>query len=138
MTDTETTTLIDHLSTGFPHAETLHGHGPNSAVIAVTNAETGETDGYIVLTEETECPPIGATVGIGRNTYLVGIYTAECWEQGSTDDGDAATFVDIRRDNARAFAFVDYLTSAQPEGTDWHAWATQRIDDAGEHADGAE
>lgn len=59
-----------------------------------------------------------------EDAVAIGVY------ERADSDGDPVCVVDVGR--ASVVDVVRYLLAAQPEGTDWAAWATQRLEDEGE------
>lgn len=106
------------------HADTLYG-----ALVAIVpnttphwagghdydSADVAWGDAYMIITRD--------DLGPG---YLLGLYTTEGW----MDTGECAESV-ILPDAAAVSRVVGYLTENQPEGTDFVAWAAQRLADDG-------
>lgn len=71
--------------------------------------------GALVVTDEGDCG------------LILGVYTLEAMRDG-TDD---VVYLSGIPDVDTAVRICAYLANETPEGVDWHAWASQRIDDDG-------
>jgi len=110
-----TDTLLEAVQAVAPHAAPYyagHRHGDACEIFHHTNDEVAA--GYIIVTPD------------GPDSYAIGVYTTANWEDC---DGDGEIIDDLAATDV--VRIVSYLTTCQPEGTSWAAWAKQRISDDG-------
>lgn len=103
-----TSTLFDLVSTACPSAVPYW---------------TGSGDGDSVSVEHHGWVVLATSEG---DRWGIGLYSPDAWEAG-----DSATTIVEAPDRGATAAALHHLMHDQPEGTDWPAWAAQRLDDMG-------
>lgn len=93
-----------------PPAEMLIDNDPNSVLVAMSDNEAAAG----ICGHLTACTD-------GAGGWVIGVYDLDAWKRGTAD---ALLFLATTDEVVEA---CDYLLNDQPEGTDWSAWATQRI-----------
>lgn len=115
MTDHPTPTLLERLQQITPAATCLLGSEPDWIMVPITDLDRSD-DIVGVLTTSPD--------GVGG--FLLGVYDADAWMRGIPDKllPLPTRFTLLRG--------AEYLLRYWPEGTDWSAWACQRISDDGD------
>lgn len=115
MTDHATPTLLERLQVLSSKARCLLATEPDWIMIPISDPDTPNNIVGVLTTSPDEV-----------DGYVIGVYDRDAWTSGVPD---AVLPLPTR---FRLLQAAEYLLRYWPEGTDWSAWACQRIADDGD------